>query len=248
MYVIKKIVGFLLDPCNVAMVTGLVAFALLLARHYRRAIALFGLTILWVFIWGNSLVLGPIRAHLEKLYPPVAVKDVPTADAIVLLGGGMTSSSRWDGYPDMASGADRVWHAARLWKAGKAPIIIPTGVGVEKAEWVLLQDLGVPASAIITENRARNTHENACYVAQFLAEKGISTNILLVTSAAHMRRSMLCYEQAGLAPIPCATDYDYSPDHKFKFIHLLPSAGGMAANNETWHEILGYWGQRLLKR
>lgn len=147
----------------------------------------------------------------------------------------------------MAAGADRVWHAVRLWKAGKAPVVIPTGVGVDKAELVLLQDFGVPKSAILLENEARNTHENARLVARMLAERKMG-RVLLVTSAVHMRRAELCFRQAGVMVVPCATDYGYSPENKFKLQHLIPTVGGMMANNDVFHEVLGYWGQRLLKR
>jgi uncharacterized SAM-binding protein YcdF (DUF218 family) len=43
-------------------------------------------------------------------------------------------------------------------------------------------DLGVPAAALLTEERSRNTRENAEMSAKLLRERGIQ-KVLLVTSA-----------------------------------------------------------------
>jgi len=40
----------------------------------------------------------------------------------VVLGGGVSPASHGDLYPNLESGADWVWHAARLFHASKAPL------------------------------------------------------------------------------------------------------------------------------
>ena len=113
-----------------------------------------------------------IGVALEREWTAVKAEDAPKADAIVLLGGGMGSNTNVypnaEMYSEMWSGADRVWHAARLWKAGKAPIVIPTGCGEKESAVPLLRDLGVPDEAILVEDKARNTEENARFVERIL--------------------------------------------------------------------------------
>ena len=65
--------------------------------------------------------------------------------------------------------------------------------------------LGVPARHIVVEGRSSRTSENASEVAALLAPYSAS-DVLLVTSALHMRRAKLCFERCGLrvgpAPVP----------------------------------------------
>ena len=109
-----------------------------------------------------------IGGALESEWPIVKAEEVPKADAIVLLGGGMGSNRNVYPYAEMWGGADRVWHAARLYKAGKAPIVIPTGCNERESTVPLLRDFGVPESAILVEDAARNTEENARFVERML--------------------------------------------------------------------------------
>ena len=97
-------------------------------------------------------------------------EEMPEADAIVLLGGGMAAAPGHYPYADMAPAADRVWHAARLYKAGKAPLIIPSGSGDLASTVPLLRDFGVPQAAILVEGKARNTEENAKFVSVLLEQ------------------------------------------------------------------------------
>ena len=241
-----------------------------------------------------------IGVALEREWTAVKAEDAPKADAIVLLGGGMGSNTNVypnaEMYSEMWNGADRVWHAARLWKAGKAPIVIPTGCGEKECSVPLLRNLGVPDAAIRVEDKARNTEENARFVERMLKmshaeeqrrgegeekngrvervdrvegvgeDKRQATNqlstanyqlptkpkILLVTSAWHMRRSVLMYRKyaPNLEIIPAAADYEATviTGHPFAFKDIWPDANMLFANSYIFKEYLGYWGYRLFRR
>ena len=191
---------------------------------------------------------------LEREWPVVMAKDAPKADAIVLLGGGMGANTNVYPYAEMWNGADRVWHAARLYKAGKAPIVIPTGRGEQTSTVPLLRDLGVPEGAIVVEGEARNTEENARFVEKILGTKntkGTKMKVLLVTSAWHMRRSVLMYRKyaPSLEIIPAAADYEatVNTSHPFCFKDIWPDTNALFANSYIFKEYLGYWGYRLLR-
>ena len=206
-----------------------------------------------------------IGGSLERGWPVVMAEDAPKADAIVLLGGGMGANPRVYPYAEMWGGADRVWHAARLYNAGKAPMIIPTGCGERESSFPLLRDFGVPESAIIIEDAARNTEENARFVEKLInsrvehvervdekAVEACKPKVLLVTSAWHMSRSVLMYKKyaPSLEIIPAATDYEVRVrvGHPFELGDLWPSADYLHGNTAMFKEWLGYWGYRLLRR
>lgn len=94
----------------------------------------------------------------------------------------------------VASGSDdRIFHAIDLYKANVAPKIIVTGaaqkgpVSDAAAMSVIAQSHGIPAEAIMIEERATDTYENALYANEII-QKNKFKNIVLVTSPYHQRR------------------------------------------------------------
>lgn len=192
-------------PSSVVLV-GVVAVAcwLFLRKQYRPAVVLFCLDALLAFImlpW-TAMTLG---LSLERQYPPKGVTAYPTADAIVLLGGGLGAMRTGIPHTECYAAADRAIMAFRLWKAGKAPVIIPTGEQANISEKPLLEALGVPASAILCENRARDTAENANYTFKILAERKCK-QVFVVTSAWHLPRSMMLFQSSDVTFIPVSCD------------------------------------------
>lgn len=57
-----------------------------------------------------------------------------------------------------------------------------------------LISLGVNSEDIIVEENSKNTNENALFIKQELEKNGIK-NIILITSAFHMKRSMFIFEK-----------------------------------------------------
>ena len=207
-----------------------------------------GLALVWMYVFSTNVIFFWQQNELVREFPPMRVEMMPTADAIVDLGGGMSAFTNIHPYAEMNMGADRVWHAVRLWKAGKAPIVIPSGKGCRNADAELLRDLGVPDAAIVVENEARNTEENAEFVQRLLNEQ-VKTEgegkkrILLVTSVWHMRRSLLMFEKYApeLEVLPAATDYEERGTQDFSWANFIPSAENFTANNVVLHELIGYW-------
>jgi uncharacterized SAM-binding protein YcdF (DUF218 family) len=70
---------------------------------------------------------------------------------------------------------------------------------------VLLKS-GVPEVDIILENGSRNTYENATLSNNILKDKKYGSRFLLITSAFHMRRSLLCFEKVNLKVEPFSVD------------------------------------------
>ena len=255
MYLLNKIVGGCLNPLVIGLVT-VVASGLCLWRNWRKAG--FGLLIgavAWLWLWSTPMTYRWMGGALESEWPVVKAEDAPTADAIVLLGGGMGSNTNVYPYAEMWNGADRVWHAARLYKAGKAPIVIPTGAGEKESSVPLLLDLGVPEGAIRVEPEARNTEENAKFVEKILEPRNTQNTrkrVLLVTSAWHMRRSVLMYRKyaPSLEIIPAAADYEATVQtgRPFSLKDLWPDATMFYANSYILKEYIGYWGYRLFRR
>jgi uncharacterized SAM-binding protein YcdF (DUF218 family) len=121
------------------------------------------------------------------------------ADAIVLLGAAV-----WTGGRPSPTLLRRIKHAAALYHAGAAPVIVgcgglgnhpPAEADVMKRELIVL---GVPESAIRTETRSRNTLENAVFSARILRREKLE-NILIVSDRYHLPRAVLCFKTLGFS-------------------------------------------------
>ena len=259
--ILNKTVGFVVNSLFVGMIIVVVGLVLVRRKKVRAASWTLGVALAWFWFWSMPIVGGWLCLPLEEDYPVQLAEDMPEADAIVLMGGGVWGSTNYP-YASLKDGADRAWHAARLWKAEKAPIIIPSNIGAELADIKLLIDLGVPREAVVLENRAVNTEENAKFVREILRERfsrvehvdrvdEVKPKVLLVTSACHMKRSLYMFEKYApeIECIPAATDYQALPwkDDPFRWRHLLPDIGAFARNNAFIHEYIGYYGYKWFR-
>ena len=103
--------------------------------------------------------------------------NLTKADAIVVVSG--------DG--------DRMKHAIDLYKQGFAPKLILSGAAKEGftsnalAMHIEASQSGIPKEAVITEEKAANTYENAVYTKEIVVSQGMR-NVILVSSPYHQRR------------------------------------------------------------
>jgi uncharacterized SAM-binding protein YcdF (DUF218 family) len=121
------------------------------------------------------------------------------ADVIIVLGAGV----RRDNRPGPAL-IRRSTQGAELWQDGYAPRVICAG-GIPgyatrseaDACRELLEERGVPADAIILEERSRSTHENAVYSLQIMQANGWDKAII-VSDGYHMLRAGWIFSSAGV--------------------------------------------------
>ena len=95
--------------------------------------------------------------------------------------------------------------AAGLFHQGLAPYILPSGgynpsLTNYKSEWSFLKttalQYNIPESAILKEDQAGNTFENADFSRGLLLDKGIPVRkAILVCKAYHSRRALLTYQK-----------------------------------------------------
>ncbi|UCF37634.1 MAG: YdcF family protein [Acidobacteriota bacterium] len=237
----------LISPLGIAL--GLILLLTLLAALGRRwrETAVASAAFLLLFLGGSPWVAKGFVRTLESQYPPVAVKDAPSADAIILLGGGVTASLPPRLRGDLNEAADRVLFASRLYRAGKAPYVIASGGSVfpqsngrpqSAFASELLVEWGVPEDAILVDTEARNTYEEAVSLKQMAAERRMQT-FLLVTSAMHMPRARAVFQTAGLDVIPVPTDFE-AVDREMPFSLLItPNADELEKTTRALREYLG---------
>jgi uncharacterized SAM-binding protein YcdF (DUF218 family) len=194
--------------------------------------------------------------QLESRYPVQAIDEILPADVILVLGGGIHGSAPpWRLAPDLNDAADRVVYAAQLYHAGKAKQVLVSGgtlswKGIQQSEAsamkALLVQLGVPASVIIEEDQSQSTYENMVNSRVLLSTHSVQS-LLLVTSAAHMPRSMATAAKnldVQLTVSAAPTDIRVVAVGG-DLLDYLPQASGLAMFTEAWHEWVGWLVYRL---
>lgn len=250
MMMLSKFGTWLLSPMGTTFC--LIGLALLLAwrNRFRSSLALGALALFWLWAWSMPVLRYWLASGIEHAVPQAPIASVAPAQAIVVLGGAVSPPMIGNTEIDLGPAADRIWYAARLFHAGKAPIVLLSGGGggdIERQAFsdaramaVLLHDLGVPATAFLLEESSGNTRQNAAFSAALLKARGIE-HILLVTSALHMPRALPLFTAKGLQVTPAPTDFETTQEPPSGLLAWLPDAGSLNGSALAIKEIVGRW-------
>ena len=192
---------------------------------------LLGLALIALWIAATPFFAMWLNLHLQSRVPTIGLEDLPQSDVVVLLGGGSNN---------------RIVHAFRIYRAGKAPVILISGgmlpweTGVTEAQQIadFLVELGAPRSALILENKSQTTRENAVNTAAIFKAYGWQHGIL-VTSGLHMPRALAAFQKAGLDMTPSASDTTGGSFSVDSVLDLLPQVNALAWTTAAIREIVG---------
>lgn len=243
-----KIIGLLISPVNIALAMLLATIALISVGRVRTG--------RWVLCVGTGLLTLaslPVVANmalriLEDPFPPRRIEESPQADAIVILGGSVGHARRSGGSENLTQAADRVLYGFRLFRSGLAPLVVvsgggPANLGQLESEAMLmarlLEEWGVPPSAIRRENASLDTRGNALGCKRLLKGSGIH-EILLVTSAAHMRRALATFQNVGFLAVPASTDHESGDDSELAIRDWIPQVEALELTSLALREYLAF--------
>jgi uncharacterized SAM-binding protein YcdF (DUF218 family) len=254
-FVLSKILDLLLSPYTL----GLLLLALAVpwrqpnpqTSRRKRIFGAVGLAMLLVFSLepvSNRLAYW-LEHRATSTYRPEVVYD-----AVILLGGmGDERVFQETGEPAFEDAVERVITTHRLLQDGKARFVIVTG-GPEDpalAEWdearAIAKQLalwGIDPSRVILEEKARNTRENAVYSERIVKDRGFA-NVLVVTSAFHLRRSAECFNAVGLKVDTLAADYRAFSDKSPAKSSWLPRTLHLNQSVKMIRELCGLYIYRL---
>jgi len=255
---LSKLLPLFLYPLGLACLLMLIALVTVWKRPGWAAVAI-ALALIVLLFGGNGWVSSQLVRSLEWQNIPPA--ELPQAEAIVVLGGGIKPAFPPRPWIELSEGGDRVIHAARLHQQKKAPLVIVSGGRIvwgssgspESVDMAaILTWLGVKPEAILQDPESLNTYENAVNVKKILDSRGLR-QVLLVTSAMHMPRSLLIFKRQGIAAIPAPTDFlvtanDLQAQHgtlQATVLNLLPDADQLQQSTRALKEYLGIVVYRL---
>src|SRR5262245_46823616 len=257
MFVLKQFLKALILPPMPWMLM-LLTVLIFWRRRWARKLLLvtFGLIVML-----HSVTFGYLLSYpLESSYPPlIDPTKVEPYDAIVVLTGGMIPAGGFIPFPSLdRSMFRRLEEAWRLYHIRPKPIVVSGGhvnpfTAAEDENRIARDYLirwGVPKIDVLDEGNSRDTFESAVEVEKILLRRGWK-RYLLVTSAAHMPRSMLAFKAKAPEPIPAPGDFSLG---KFELepFQFFPSESAARGVLGSLHEYVGlvnyYWSAHFSKQ
>lgn len=223
---------------------GLIIFLIITGVYFRQ----------WWMIALSCFVLLlsslPVTAHfiwrdLEKLYPPKALSEVGSYDAVVVLSGMLSPFEHNDTLHVEWGDPDRFFAGIDVVKSGKAPILIFTKGKMPwsdlPSEGELLKikavEQGINESQILLSNTVANTADEAAAISQLMSKHQIN-RILLITSSFHMPRAKLLFDKQEIDSTAFAVDF-WATGRGLNWLSLLPSSDGFKRTSEGVREYIG---------
>jgi uncharacterized SAM-binding protein YcdF (DUF218 family) len=252
MFVLKKIVTLLLMPMSLCL--GVLGVGILLLWMRRRIgaakiVLTFGILVLAALSF--STLADQFIKPLELWYPPLLDTSTLTdLKWVAVLGAGHASNPTLPPNAQIGSSSlARLIEGIRIHRELPGSKLLLSGGAVfdpvPEAETMaaVARMLGVSPGDLVLENQSKDTGQQSQFV------QGIIQNdrCILVTSAIHMPRAMLVFEQKGLRPIPAPTDFgdwmrkEKSPNQFF------PRAGELRKVEAALHEYLGLLWAKLTR-
>ncbi|AUU32422.1 envelope biogenesis factor ElyC [Shigella flexneri] len=242
LFTLKKVIGNMLLPLPLMLLIIGAGLALLWFSRFQKTGKIF-ISIGWLALLLLSLqpVADRLLRPIESTYP--TWNNSQKVDYIVVLGGGYTWNPQWAPSSNLINNSlPRLNEGIRLWRENPGSKLIFTG-GVAKTNTVstaevgtrVAQSLGVPREQIITLDLPKDTEEEAAAVKQAIGD----APFLLVTSASHLPRAMIFFQQEGLNPLPAPANQLAIDSPLNPWERAIPSPVWLMHSDRVGYETLG---------
>ena len=250
MYFASKMVDRFLDPICMIWVVLVISCVRAVIKKEKQQAVFTGALALFITLIGSTKIPAQLLSTLEKPYSVQYLNALPACDAVVLLGGSHGFSNYGVNSIEFSTATDRIITAAELirTKKGKALVIGggkysssgKTGLyGQLVAEW--LESWELFDSPIHVLDYSSNTKDEA-EQAKTLAQKNGWREIILVTSAFHMKRAEALFKKTGLKVVAAGSDFEglCSLEADFSIYNIVPGSGGFQSLRYYLHERIGW--------
>ncbi|MBL4765761.1 MAG: YdcF family protein [Colwellia sp.] len=241
LFVLKKIISIFIMPINLVLILLILAIVFFNKRPKVSFKYLLSAVLLLV-LSSMPIISNTLMVSIEDNYQAFTRSSIPV-DYIVVLGNGHASN---DALPVTSqlkvASLQRLVETLRIYKIHPEARIITSGFAgddpvsnAEKMKQSLVL-LGIAEQKIITENFPKDTEEEA----QLISPRVQGTNVVLITNAEHMPRSMKYFQLQGVFPIAAPTGYWVKSQHnKNSWTDYVPSSNKLEQTTVVWYESLG---------
>jgi uncharacterized SAM-binding protein YcdF (DUF218 family) len=236
-FTLKKIISAFLLPIPIGIFLLLLSFIYLIFNSYKKAKIFLFLGLLWFAFFSFQPISNAFLSPLESSYS--ALLDTPRVKYILVLGHAHKSDETLSITSEVKSTAiNRLVEGIRHYKSLENVKLILSGYsGFDENPHALMQEklalsLGVKKEDIIRLDTPKDTFMEALESKKIIMDE----KFILVTSASHMKRSMLLFQKQGLNPIASPTQILSYEDKGYQ---TLFNAQNLEKVEIAFHEYLG---------
>jgi uncharacterized SAM-binding protein YcdF (DUF218 family) len=237
MFLFKKIVSAFLLPIPIGLFLLLIGFFYLIFNSYKKAKIFLFLGICWFALFSFQPFSNALLSPLENIHKSLI--ETPKVEYILVLGSGHKSDDNLSITSQVKRTAiNRLVEGIRHYKnLENAKLIVSGYSAIDKNSHASMQEklaisLGVNPSDIIRLDTPKDTKEEAIETKKIVGDK----EIILVTSASHMARSVLLFQKEGLNVLPSPTNHSAFKDDSYSAYF---SASNLRKCEFAMHEYIG---------
>ncbi|MBL4900438.1 MAG: YdcF family protein [Colwellia sp.] len=241
LFVLKKIISIFIMPINLVFILLMLAIIYFNKRpkvSFKYLIS----AVLLLLLSSLPIISNTLMVNIEDNYEAFTRSSRPV-DYIIVLGNGHASNDALPATSQLqVASLQRLVEVLRIYKIHPEARIITSGFAgddpvsnAEKMKQSLVL-LGVPEQKIITENFPKDTEEEA----ELISPRVRGANVVLITNANHMPRSMKYFQRQGVFPIAAPTGYWVRGlNDKNDWRDFIPSSKKLEQTTVIWYESLG---------
>ena len=251
MFVIKKTISAFLLPlpfCLLLIFAGLLLLWFTRRQKTGKIFVTMGAMVLTLCSY--DIFARQIIKPLERQYPALTVNAEIQSSVrwIVVLGGGAAEDAF---IPPTSRLSDaslaRVVEGVRIQRTMPQAKLLFSGGSIfgspPEAEImrVVAEAVGVERAVIVLDTESRDTEDQARNIRSIVGDE----RLVLVTSAAHLPRSIKLFNKRDMHPIPAPTDYEAFDTKRLNVGDFFPTVNALYSVNSAIHEYLGQaWARR----
>jgi uncharacterized SAM-binding protein YcdF (DUF218 family) len=245
MFLLKKfLVTLILPPTSLIL---LALFGIWISKfHQKTGRAIATISLITLAALATPYVAYRLVAGLESI-SPISTEALSRAQAIVILGGGISRNApEYGGDTIGSTSLERVRYGVYLQRKYRLPILVTGGApqgGISEAE-AMRDSIIKEFSGSVTwvESESLDTAENAILSARLLKQNGVN-RIALVSHAHHISRAARDFEKQGLEVYPAPIGF--RTRDSITLSSFTPKAGALSASANALREWGGLFVQRL---
>jgi uncharacterized SAM-binding protein YcdF (DUF218 family) len=226
--------GFVFPPAGPLLLAFFGVYLMRRRPRLARVCLILGLGSLWLL---STPLVSDALSSVVEYYPPLDFKSVTGAQAIVILGGGgeRAFAPEYGGPAADPWLLERLSYGAYIARKTALPVLV-TGSRIEAAAMRATLQRNFELEPRWVDDEAYDTFENARNSVRLLQSAGIH-RVVLVTHAAHMRRSVHEFTDAGVEAVPAPVGMLAARDPGIW--SYLPTPGALLRACAAINELLG---------
>ena len=247
-FLVKKIVAAFCMPLPMLILLLCLAGILYWRKKFLIAKSIGVFSIVFFYLISIQVTSNFFASKLEYQYPSYQKQKNERADFVLVLGSWHSSDSNQPISTLLSSsGLKRLVEGIRVYRLNPGSKLLLSGyrggdeISHAQALKKVSRHFGVPESDMILAGEVKDTREEAEHWSNLAKGK----NLVVVTSASHMPRSMYLFQQVKKAQglnvslIPAPTDYISHKNTVLTWKSWFPSGHNISNVERVWHEYLG---------